>query len=105
VVHLHACVVHNHLVVQNIRELLGDLAAAFQEKAVSQLHDVGFVHSSHLAASIVLCIVEGILGYTNGCLAGDDLDTGKQNEEGWNDVRHIRCDQSTRTGCCPVNIR
>lgn len=71
--YLHAGVVHNHLVVENVRIVQRCLAAALEEEAISGLHDVGFVNRCHLLTAVLAGVLKGILGDTCGCRACDDL--------------------------------
>mmetsp|Transcript_558 Transcript_558/g.1484 ORF Transcript_558/g.1484 Transcript_558/m.1484 type:complete len:289 (-) Transcript_558:36-902(-) len=58
---LHARVVHNHLLVHDIRVLFRHFATAAYEQTVRQLHDVGLVHTRHLFAAMLGGILEGKL--------------------------------------------
>lgn len=71
--YLHAGVVDNHLVVEDVGVLQGCLPTAFKEQAICSLHDVGFVDCSHLLSAILTSIVESVLSYSRGCLACNDL--------------------------------
>lgn len=70
---LHGGVVDNHVVVLNRGVLLTDAADGVAEETIGQLHDVGLVNASNLAAVVGQSEGEGELGDTLRLRAGDDL--------------------------------
>ena len=50
--HLHAGVVHDHLFVLDVGILRRDVADGLQEKAVRELHDVGFVDGVNFLSAL-----------------------------------------------------
>ena len=56
---LHRHVIHDSVIELDVRMLLGDLLGDLQEEPIGELHDVGFVHGSHLAPSMAAGVIEG----------------------------------------------
>mmetsp|Transcript_14482 Transcript_14482/g.31459 ORF Transcript_14482/g.31459 Transcript_14482/m.31459 type:complete len:296 (+) Transcript_14482:636-1523(+) len=71
---LHARVVHNHLLVLDLGEVLSHLPGGLEEHAVTLLHDVGLVHRGNLLAVVEQCKLKCILGSTQGLVVCDDLE-------------------------------
>jgi hypothetical protein len=71
---------HAHVVDDSVLEgyptlvLRRDRAATLQEEAVRQLHDVGLVDGSHLAATVGHCVFEGVASDPLRGRASDYLD-------------------------------
>lgn len=59
---LHAAIVDDHVVVNDVRIVLGDPPRDVQEQTVRQLHDVRFVNSRHLLTAVPLRVLERVTG-------------------------------------------
>lgn len=72
---LHGSVVDYHLFVLDHGEPLGLFSAAFQEKSIYHLHNVGLVNSSDFLSAVEESAFEGVFGDSLGLLLGDNLKT------------------------------
>mmetsp|Transcript_4585 Transcript_4585/g.16054 ORF Transcript_4585/g.16054 Transcript_4585/m.16054 type:complete len:283 (+) Transcript_4585:1653-2501(+) len=71
---LHAAVVDDLLLKDDLGILGGNLPATLQEETVRLLHDVGLVDRRHLLPSILPRVLEGILRDPRARLLRDDLE-------------------------------
>jgi hypothetical protein len=71
--YLHAGVVHNHLVMHDVWEAVGDLSDTLKKETVRFLHDVSLVYSGYSLAIIIFSILECILCDAYGCFPGYHL--------------------------------
>lgn len=57
---LHTAIVHNNLIVLDPWVVLGHFSARLQKQSISQLHDIGFVHSCDRLSVIQVSIFKSI---------------------------------------------
>src|SRR5579883_325819 len=76
---LHRGIIHDELLVLDLRKFGGCFAATAQKQTVGQLHDVGFVDGGNLLALVLARVGEGVAGNAlgggprNHFQAGDDI--------------------------------
>ncbi len=71
---LHAGVIDDEFLVFGGGIFIGDGAYGFEEEAVGELHDVGFVNGGDALAVIALRVLKGELGNAGGGFFGDDFE-------------------------------
>ena len=71
---LHARVIDNQLVVLDLGEGRGDFAAALEEQAVAELHDVGFVNGANLTPAVAARVFESRARDAHRGVVGDDFE-------------------------------
>lgn len=70
---IHACSIHNHLFILDLREILSNLSRCIQELSINQFHDVCLMNNCDLLSIGCQCILKGILSNSLTLLLGDDL--------------------------------
>lgn len=70
---LHATVVYDHVVVDNVRVILGDSSRGLQKEPVRQLHDVRFVDRGNFLPAIPLGVIKRVTRDTLRVGARDDF--------------------------------
>ena len=92
---LHRHVVHQHLLVGDLRILFRHPAGHGEEQAVRELHDVVLGHGGHLLASEPAGVLEGEAYYALAAVLGDDLEgeagviTDRAQVSGVRDLRYL----------------
>lgn len=71
---MHASVVHDHLLILNLRKLRSSLPAAIQEETVSHFHDVGFVDRGDFLPAREHSCLKSAVGNSGGFRLGDDFE-------------------------------
>jgi hypothetical protein len=71
--HLHASIIHDHLLVFDGWELLADFSATIKEKSIDHFHDISLVDHCDLLSSGDKSVLHGVVSHSGSISSGDDF--------------------------------